>query len=144
MVRFWIVALSALGLASCGTTAPTSVSGPSGQVIARAKCSGSSAACFSQAAAACGGGSYQVLDSESHAGGLLADIMPGPVTWYTMQFQCGASDGRLPSFPFNGPSTGEAMANLSANMAEMSRPPESTTTRCSSFGNEVTCRSSAY
>jgi hypothetical protein len=47
-------------------------------------------------------GSYQVLDSESHAGGLLADILPGPVTWYGMTYSCGPSDGRLPSFAFKG------------------------------------------
>ena len=43
----------------------------------------------------CRGGSYQILDSESHAGGLLIDAIPGPVTWYTMTYTCGPSDGRL-------------------------------------------------
>jgi hypothetical protein len=36
----------------------------------------------------------KILNSESHAGGLLADILPGPVTWYTMTYVCGASDGK--------------------------------------------------
>jgi hypothetical protein len=33
--------------------------------------------------------------SHNHAGGLLADILPGPVTWYAMSYTCGPSDGRL-------------------------------------------------
>src|SRR5262249_40916894 len=70
----------------------------------------------------CRGGSYQILDSESHAGGLLADIIPGPVTWYTMSYACGPSNGRLADFPFRGPHY---------------KPPSIQT--CSQFGNTVTC-----
>src|SRR5262249_2062852 len=50
---------------------------------------------YEQATRDCGGGPYQILDSESHAGGLLADILPGPVTWYTMSYVCGPSDGKI-------------------------------------------------
>ena len=42
---------------------------------------------------------YAVVDSHSNAGGLLADILPGPVTWYTMVYQCGRA-GAFPQFPF--------------------------------------------
>ena len=137
MTRF--AALLAAGcLGACGTTAPTSVSGPSGAPIIRAKCSASPNVCFSQAAQACGGGTYQVLSSESHAGGLVADVLPGPVTWYSMTFQCGASDGRMPDFPFGGPSTGEWAANLPQTVAVRPRP---TTTNCTSMGNSVNCTS---
>src|SRR5262249_13549150 len=41
------------------------------------------------------GGSYQILYSDIHPGGLLADILPGPVTWYTMSYVCGPSDGKI-------------------------------------------------
>jgi hypothetical protein len=75
---------------------------PSGKPFSRVKCSQSADDCFRQATKACGGSSYQVLDSESHAGGLVADALPGPVTWYGMTFRCGPSDGRMPSFPFRG------------------------------------------
>jgi len=61
----------------------------------RAKCSQSPAGCYEQATRDCRGGSYQILHSESHAGGLLADILPGPVTWYTMSYVCGPSDGKI-------------------------------------------------
>ena len=69
----------------------------------------------------CRGGSYQILDSESHAGGLLIDAIPGPVTWYTMTYTCGPSDGRLADFPFQGPRFNPSIRH------------------CQQFGNTVTC-----
>jgi len=75
---------------------------PSGQTASKTVCKSNSMDCLREASATCGG-SYQVLDSESHAGGLLADWMAGPVTWYSMLYACGASDGRMPTFEFRGP-----------------------------------------
>ena len=112
--------------------------GPSGAKIAVAKCSQSPSVCYQKAAATCGGGSYQVLSSESHAGGLVADALPGPVTWYSMSYTCGPSDGQLPDFPFRGPSTGEAMANA-ATLGRSTAPQ--TTTDCVRYGNRVSCTS---
>jgi hypothetical protein len=66
------------------------------------------------AAAACGGGSYQVLSSESHAGGLVADVLPGPVRRYSISFSCGPSDGRMPAFPFQGRTMADVMAAMPA------------------------------
>jgi hypothetical protein len=71
-------------------------------------------------------GSYQVLDSESHAGGLVADALAGPVTWYGMTYVCGKSDGRLPSFPFRG-----------QQYLPAARP---IVTNCQSFGNSTSCQ----
>ncbi len=68
------------------------------------KCSQNPTQCLMQAAQACSG-SYRVLDSNSHAGGLLGDAVPGPVTWYEMSFQCGPS-GPAPTFAFRGPPVG--------------------------------------
>ena len=99
--------------------------GPSGKPLQpahRAKCSQSPTGCYEQATKDCRGGSYQIVDSESHAGGLFADIIPGPVTWYVMSYTCGASDGRLAAFPFKG---------------DRYKPPSITT--CSKFGNTVSC-----
>jgi serine protease Do len=76
-------------------SAQTSPSGKPLQPIHRAKCSQSPAGCYEQATRDCRGGSYQILESESHPGGLLADILPGPVTWYTMSYVCGPSDGKI-------------------------------------------------
>jgi hypothetical protein len=86
---------------------------PSGATFNTAKCSHTSDACFQKAAATCGG-PYQVIDSESHAGGTLADVLPGPVTWYGMTYQCGPSDGKMPTFAFRGGPT--VNANINQNI----------------------------
>ena len=74
-----------------GCCSAQTIVGRSGKPIHRAKCSQSPAGCYEQATRDCRGGSYQILESESHAGGLLLDILPGPVTWYTMSYVCGPS-----------------------------------------------------
>ena len=111
-------------LTSCVAPTQESYVGPSGSAVTSVKCSQSPKACFQQASRACNGRSYQVLDSESHAGGLVADILPGPVTWYGMTFQCGPSDGRMPGFPFRG---------------QQYRPPS--VTNCQAYGTTVSCQS---
>jgi hypothetical protein len=97
--------LAGIGLAlasGCVVPTETAVTGPSGNSMSTARCSQSPQGCLKVAAESCQG-PYQVLDSYSKAGGLVADALPGPVTWYYLTFQCGPSDGRLPSFPFRGP-----------------------------------------
>lgn len=74
MASTFIVALS-----GCVEPSETSVKGPSGQALVTAKCSQSPDGCFQKAANTCQG-SYQILDSYSKAGGLVADLIPGPVT----------------------------------------------------------------
>jgi hypothetical protein len=88
-------------LAGCMETAGPAFNGPSGTPVNTAKCSYSSTGCLKQAADMCRG-PYQVLDSDSHSGGLVADVLPGPVTWYSLTYQCGPSDGKLPAFAFRG------------------------------------------
>src|SRR5262245_38190249 len=88
--------VAAVLFSGCGSA--QTIVGPSGkplQPIHRAKCSQSPAGCYEQASRDCRGGSYQILHSESHPGGLLADILPGPVTWYTMSYVCSTSDGKI-------------------------------------------------
>jgi hypothetical protein len=84
-------------------TASPSFNGPSGAAVNTAKCSSSSDGCLQKASQTCGGHPYQVLDSESHLGGLLTDAFGSVATWYTMTYQCGPSDGKLPTFAFRGP-----------------------------------------
>jgi hypothetical protein len=76
-----------------------------------AKCNVSPNACFEKASSTCAG-PYLVVDSESHPGGTLADVLPGPVTWYAMTYQCGPSDGRMPAFPWKGPVGGGPQATV--------------------------------
>src|SRR5215472_4992247 len=82
-----------------GCCSAQTIVGPSGKPLQHhsAKCSQSREGCYAQATRDCGGGSYQILDSESHAGGLLADLIPGPVTWYGMTYTCGLTDASLTS-----------------------------------------------
>jgi hypothetical protein len=104
MLRWLVVCLvlgiAGLTLSGCMTSGDT-FTGPSGATANTAKCNQTPDGCFKKASATCGG-SYQVLDSESHSGGAFADLIPGPVTWYVMTYQCGRSDGKLPTFAFRG------------------------------------------
>jgi len=120
-------------LAGCATNGVSEYRGPDGSAIKTTKCASDPAKCFATASQSCPGvGTYRVLSSESHAGGLLADILPGPVTWYSMTYTCGPSDGRMPDFKFGGqPYTPPA-------------PPvvvkqQPTTTNCNKVGDNVTC-----
>ena len=83
-------------------TTTSSFSSPSGKSLYKTKCNVDTSKCFAEASAKCGG-TYNVIDSESHAGGTLADIFPGPVTWYSMTYECGPSSGNYPKFVFQGP-----------------------------------------
>lgn len=119
----YIFALAMLSLTGC-TTSQEAVTGPSGATIHQSKCSGSPNGCLNEAGKTCHG-PYQVVSSSSNAGGLVADILPGPITWYKMSYQCGASDGKMPDFNFRGPEF---------------RMPVSTTTTCNPIGTSMTCR----
>ena len=79
----------------------SSFPGPNGVTIHKVTCQSNEGECYQQAAAVCGK-SYQIVNSESHDGGLLADWVPGPVTWYSMNVRCGASDGRTANFEHRG------------------------------------------
>lgn len=88
-------------LASAQANAQTSFVGPSGQTVFQSKCRDAPEECYQEARQACRG-NYQVLDSESHAGGLFGDTFAGPFTWYTISYSCGRSDGSLPRFERRG------------------------------------------
>jgi hypothetical protein len=98
MFRWLTLSIAAVSLSACDlTTSGSTFTAPSGAVANTARCSRSSDACLQKAAATCGG-PYLVLDSDSHAGGALTDGTAGPVTWYAMTYQCGPSDGKMPTF----------------------------------------------
>lgn len=121
MVRFFVALALGAGLTGCQTASTDSFTGPTGAQIQSTKCSQSPQACFKTASDVCKG-PYQVIDSHSNAGGLVTDLMPGPVTWYSMTYQCGKSDGTFPQFPFRGSSY---------------KPPSMT--HCARNGNTATC-----
>ena len=130
-MRFVLAFLSIAALPGC--VANNSFVGPSGSQVHSAKCNASPQGCYREASKTCQG-SYQVLDSESHAGGLLADILPGPVTWYGMTYSCGPSDGRLPSFAFKR----QQYSPSAVPQFRPSAPP--VTTNCQQYGNSESCQ----
>lgn len=103
-VRGWASKRYLVAYGSGGVVQRPSASG----VAQTTKCPRSPNACIAEAMQICGG-SYAVLDSESHAGGIVSDALPGPVTWYQMTYQCGPSNGMQPNFAFRGPSPGIAV-----------------------------------
>ena len=104
MFRYLWLCIAALSLSACmeTTSNSTAFNGPSGTPVNTAKCPYSSTGCLKEASDTCKGGPYQVLDSDSHSGGLVADVMAGPVTWYSLSYRCGPSDGKMPAFAFRG------------------------------------------
>ena len=97
---FISTALTAL-LAGCAGPSAEKIIAPDGSVTVQVDCVSEQAECYATATDACGG-SYRVIDSWSNAGNSLADLMPGPYTWYHMQIACGPSDGKVPEFEFRG------------------------------------------
>ncbi len=106
------------------------IDAPSGVTVEYTKCSRNPNRCMNEAADYCKG-SYQVIDSESHSGTLVSDVFSGSVTWYSMTFLCGRSDGKLPDFPFRG-AKGEPPSTLI--------PPQISTI-CTVLGKGRSCRS---
>ena len=98
-----IFSISTLLLAGCNAGPQVkSYVGPTGEVVSTVRCTRETSPCFVKASEQCGGGEYKVTNSYRNAGGLFADILPGPVTWYTMSIVCGKSDGVMPQFPLRG------------------------------------------
>lgn len=132
-MKFGIFLVTALFLSGCATTSVKQFQAPDGSAIKTVKCTSDPAKCFSAASQSCpGNGTYRVVSSESRAGGLAADILPGPVTWYYMTFSCGQSDGKMPDFKFAGQQYVPPPAPIVVK-------PAATTTNCTTFGNNVNC-----
>lgn len=104
-----------------------SYTGPTGEKVSTVRCTKDTSPCFEKASEACNGASYRVIDSYRNAGGLIADVLPGPVTWYTMSIVCGPADGLMPKFPLRGSEPA---------MPEM---PSAQQTRCRQVGNTMNC-----
>ena len=137
-MRTYIYLAALISLTGCVTTTIKEYRAPDGSWIKTVKCSSDPVKCFMQASQSCPEtGAYRVLSSESHAGGLLADFMPGPVTWYSMTFSCGQSDSKMPDFKF----VGQQYVPPPRTPAPVIIKQSPTTTRCSAIGNSVTCRS---
>ena len=128
--------LSITLLSACATPTVKEFQAPDGTAVKTVKCTSDSTKCFALASQSCpNGGTYRVLSSESHAGGLLADVLPGPVTWYGMTFACGPSDGKMPDFKF----VGQQYTPPPPQLAPIVIKQQPTTTNCTKLGNTVNC-----
>ena len=114
------------GCASAGPQVKT-FTGPTGEITSTIRCTKETSSCFEKASEVCNGGSYRVTNSYRNSGGLLADVLPGPVTWYTMSIICGQSDGRMPEFPLRG------------SEPAMPKMPSEQTTKCRQTGDTINC-----
>jgi hypothetical protein len=96
-----LVGLVAL-TAGCAGPSVKEYAAPDGTTVKAVKCPSDPQKCYQAASDSCPERTYQIISSESHAGGLAADVLPGPVTWYGFTYACGPSDGKLASVPFQG------------------------------------------
>lgn len=126
----------AIPLAACQPSEPKSFTAPNGAKASTLSCKSDPSGCFEKAAQVCGGQTYRVVDSYSKAGGIAADIIPGPVTWYHMTVQCGAPDGRMPNFPFRGGTFGDMMSAAAA-MQPKYEPNRTMSCNSTRYGNQV-------
>lgn len=84
------VAVGLVATTGCGGGV-SEVNTASGAQTLQAKCKASISDCDADAREQCHG-DFRTIASESHAGGIFADALPGPVTWYTLRFTCGAPE----------------------------------------------------
>lgn len=125
-------------LAGCAGTVVNDLRAPDGSAMKNVKCNIDSHKCFVSASEICKetGGSYRVVSSHSNAGGTLADIIPGPVTWYNMTFVCGPTDGKMPDFAFRGQPFAAPPVIVNQPQQQRQRPA---TTNCVRIGDNVSC-----
>jgi hypothetical protein len=102
--------VAAANLAACDLTSGNTFTAPSGATVYTAKCHPSSDACFQKASATCAG-PYLVVNSERYWGGILTESGAGTM-WYAMTYQCGPSDGKMPTFAFRDGPTVNANINI--------------------------------
>lgn len=126
-------------LAGCVSANVREFAAPDGTKGKTVKCNSDVQKCFAAASESCGSGTYQVISSESHAGGLLADVLPGPVTWYGMTYVCGSSDGKMPSFTYQGQSYSPPPQPAPVTIVNQPAPNRMKTTNCTTIGNNVNC-----
>jgi hypothetical protein len=131
--------IALLLIAGCATTKVSDLRAPDGTNMKTVKCSSDSQKCFASAIESCKetNGLYKVVASHSNAGGTVADLFPGPVTWYGMTYVCGASDGKMPEFQFRGQPY--VAPNATMNMPVQKSRSRATTTNCVKTYNGASC-----
>ena len=98
-------------LQGCGTDQAIKTSAYGADAY-KAKCKNTPESCLEQAYAKCGN-RFTTLYSDSHAGGILADLIPNDTAWYVLTFRCGGP-GTPPKFPWVGPTIAEATQSMNS------------------------------
>jgi hypothetical protein len=136
-MKIYLLALQISLLTGCATTAVEEFRAPDGTSVKTVKCTSDPTKCFALASQSCGpDGRYKVISSKSNAGGLVADIFPGPVTWYYMTLTCGISDGTMPDFKFVGPQYTPPPSAPTPIVIKQ----QPSTTNCTKIGNSLNCQ----
>jgi len=136
-MKVFAPAFLAFALVACASPSVTEFKAPDGTSVKTAKCTSEPSKCFIAASQSCGGdGTYRVVSSESHAGGIAADLIPGPVTWYAMTYVCGPSDGKMPNFKW----VGQVYTSPPPSPTPQIGRPAPTTTNCTKIGDSLSCR----
>jgi len=150
MKKLCLILLISLGLiGGCSTTESVKTNAYGGDAY-KVKCKNTPEACLEEAYTKCNG-TFTTLYSDSHAGGILADFIPGPTTWYALTFKCGGEVSR-PNFPWVGTTIEEALETMSVldeagksinnnNNNNNNQYDGTTTTNCYTVGNTLTCNS---
>ena len=74
-------------LSGCASTGDSAFVGPEGESIYFTKCNVSQEGCLKEIAEHCPSG-YNTINTETHMGGILADLIPGPVRWWSITYSC--------------------------------------------------------
>lgn len=135
-MKRYLTLFSLISLAGCMTPTVNELQSPDGSKIKTVKCTSDPQKCFTTASQSCpGAGTYRVLTSESHARGIWADVLPGPVTWYGMTYACGPSDSKLPDFRLQG----QQYTPPQYMPPAVAPARRATTTTCTPMGNGMSC-----
>jgi hypothetical protein len=73
---------------ACAGASSHAIVGPDGRTSYRIKCHPDIDDCWEEAGDRCGSAGYEVNDKNMHMGGTVADLIPGPVTWYVVLVTC--------------------------------------------------------
>lgn len=86
----------------------------SSEEIKQARCNINPDKCYEQATFNCQPKKYQVKSTKTNLGGLFADVLPGPFTWYTITYSC-ISENNSSSATLSQPASPELQNNNLSN-----------------------------
>ncbi len=136
-----IIIIVSMILSSCAGKDEVVKTSAYGTDAYKVKCTNTPESCLEDAYKQCNGRTFTTIYSDSHAGGILADYIPGPTTWYALTFKCGGP-GTKPNFAWRGTTTQEAISSMKAMQTiQKSFQPQTTQTNCYKLGNSINCTS---